>query len=148
MTVPSSDEDRFRWRPVLLATPAGVLFATLTIAGALPDAGSTQWVALGLIAVIALWIAVNVPRASFRHGLAAGFMAALIAIEAQALFIGTYFSNNPQYADLTMPFGWPPRVATAVLGPLNALLAGVIVGSLAWTIGLWTRRVAPKRTKI
>jgi len=59
-------------------------------------------------------------------------LAALAAIELQALFLPIYFANNPGYAEIEIPFGLSARVATAVLGPLNALIAGTITAIITW----------------
>ncbi|MFQ5528158.1 MAG: hypothetical protein ACE5GX_18125 [Thermoanaerobaculia bacterium] len=128
------------WKLVLAVTPLGLVFAALTITGTLDGVRATQWTALGLLAVVGGIIGLRAPRRPFRHGLAAGFLAALVAIEAQALFLPIYFANNPQWADLEMPFGWSPRLATAVLGPLNTILPAVIVGALAWGFSRASRR--------
>jgi len=124
--------NRFSWRLTAGAATLGLVFAALTITGSIPDLSATQRVALGMLALIGVASALEAPDRPFVSGFAAGFLAGLVAIETQALFLGTYFANNPQFADVEMPFGWPPRLATAVLGPLNAVVAGVITGVLAW----------------
>lgn len=123
---------RFSWKLVFVLAPIGLVFAALTILGLLPGVKSTQWTALALLAVVGVIVARRAPTRPFLHGLAAGFVVALVAVEVQALFLDIYFANNPQYADLEIPFGLPPRLATAVLGPVNAVFAGVISGIVAW----------------
>ena len=123
---------RFDWKLVFAVTPLGLAFAALTITGALKGVKATQGTALALLVVTAAIVALRASGRPFGHGFAAGFLAALVAIETQALFLPLYFANNPQWADLEMPFGWSPRLATAVLGPLNAVLAGLLAGALAW----------------
>ncbi len=124
--------NRFSWRLAAGGALVGLVFAALTITGSIPGQNATQWVALGMLTLVGVVTALVAPNRPFLHGLAAGFLTGLVAVETQALFLGTYFANNPQYADVEIPFGWPPRLATAVLGPLNAILAGVITGVLAW----------------
>ena len=131
---------RFNWRLVLGLASLGLVFAVLTISGTLPGQDATMWAALGMLVIIGIVIALRAPARPLLHGFAAGFLAGLVAVETQALFLTTYFANNPQYAEIEIPFGWPPRLATAVLGPLNAALAGVITGVLAWA--LWKVRKA------
>ncbi len=128
--------DPFGWKLVLaVGLPVGLLFAALTIAGALPGVAATQWTALGLLAAVGGAAGWRAPGRPFRHGLAAGFVAGLAAIWTQALCLDAYFANNPAYADVEMPFGLTPRTATFVLGPLNALLAGLVAGLVAWLAG-------------
>ena len=131
------------WRAILATAPLGLLFGVLTVMGVIPDAAGTQRLALVFLGVLGVAVGLRVPDRPFLHGLVAGFVAGLIAIEIQAIFLTTYFANNPQWANLEMPFGWPPRVVTAVLGPLNAVVAAAIGGAVAWTAsrarGAWAR---------
>jgi hypothetical protein len=131
--------NRFNWRLVWGVSSLGLVFAALTIMGSIPRA-ATVWVALGMIAIVGVAVGLRVSDRPLLHGLVAGFLTGLIAVEIQALFLTTYFVNNPQNADIEMPFGWPPRLVTAVLGPLNAVVAAVIAGVLAWAC--WKVRAA------
>ncbi len=131
---------RLNWRLILSVASLGLVFAFLTIFAWLPDKSSTFIAGWALVGTIGLAVGLGAPVRPFRHGLLAGFLAGLVAVETQALFLATFFSNNPQYADIEIPFGWPPRVATAVLGPVNAVVAGLITGALAWVI--WKLRRA------
>ena len=126
--------NRFDWQLVLALAPLGLLFAALTITRTIHGLGVTQWVALGLLTIGALTVAWRVPERPFRQGLVAGFLMSLVAIETQGIFIGTYLANNPEYAGLEMPLGLSPRLATMILGPINAVLAGLISGALAWLL--------------
>ena len=117
-----------------------MVFAVLTITGSIPGQTATMRTALGMLVILGIVVALGAANRPFLHGLATGFLAGLVTVETQALFLTTYFANNPQYVGIEMPFGWPPRVATAVLGPLNAALAAVIVAALAWS--LWKVRSA------
>jgi len=137
----SEESRRFSWTPVLSTAPLGLVFAALTITGSIRGVEATKWVALSLLTIVGVIVALRCPRCPFRHGLAAGFLAGLAAIWTQALFIATYFANNPGYAGLEMPVGLTARQATFLLGPLNALLAGLVVGTLAWFI----RKILSKR---
>jgi len=123
---------RLSWPLLLASASSGFVFAVLSIAGLLPDVASTQRVALALLGTIGVAVGLKAPDRPLLHGLAGGFLAGLVAVELQALFLTTYFANNPEFADIEMPFGWPPRVVTAVLGPLNAVLAAVVSGLVAW----------------
>ena len=132
-------ESPLAWKLIVGLAPIGLIFAALTITGSLPGASATRWTALGLLAVVGLTIGLRAPGRSFRHGLVGGFLVALVAIETQALFLGTYFANNPEYMDIEMPFGLAPRLATALLGPLNAILAGLVVGLIAALVARYDR---------
>lgn len=134
--------DRLNWKLVAAVTPLGVVFAALTITGSVHGVRATQWTALGLLAVGGGIVGMFAASRPLVHGLLAGFLTGLVAVETQALFMTTYLANNPQVADVEMPFGWSPRLVTAVLGPLNAIVAALIVGALAWTF--W--RVRPRRS--
>ncbi len=129
---------RLEWRLVLPLGLLGFLFAGLTIAGWIH--GWEGRAALVILTSYSVAVALWAPVQPFRHGLATGFVGALLAIETQALFLPTYFANNPEYAELEMPFGLSPRVATAVLGPLNAVVAGLVSGVLAWLLWRLFRR--------
>lgn len=135
----------FAWKLVLSLLPLGLLFAALTILGSLPGVRATQWTALVLLATVGLIVALRAPARPFRHGLVAGFFVGLVAIELQALFLGTYLANNPDYGDVEIPFGLPPRLATALLGPINAVFAGLVAGVVAWLLWKAMRRgTAPR----
>lgn len=137
----SDPTDRpFLWKLVLALAPIGLVFAALTITGSIPGLRATQWTILLLLTLVGLVIALRAPGRPFRQGLVAGFLVGLVAVETQALFLGTYFANNPEYADVEIPFGLPPRLATALLGPLNAALAGLIAGVVAWLLWNAIRR--------
>lgn len=122
----------FAWKLILALAPIGFVFAGLTIAGLIPGVQATQRTALGLLAVVGLVAGLRAPGRAFRHGLVAGFVVGLAAIWTQALFLDTYFVNNPGYAEIEIPFGLSPRLATFILGPINAVLAGLIAGVVAW----------------
>lgn len=130
-TVSNETRSRFDWKLVLTLAALGLVYAALTIAGALPGVRATQWTALGLLGIIGGVAGRRAPTRPGRHGLVAGFAAGLVAIWTQALLLDTYFANNPGYADIEIPFGLPPRLATFLLGPLNAILAGLIAGFVA-----------------
>ncbi len=125
---------RFHWKLVAALAPLGLVFAALTITGSIHGVNATRWVALGLLAIAGVAVALRAPGRPLRHGFAAGFFAGLVAVETQAVFLGTYFANNPQYADLEMPFGLSPRLAVFILGPINALLAGLIAAAVGWPV--------------
>jgi hypothetical protein len=134
-------KDRVSWKLAASTVPLGLLFAALTISGSLRGVDVTKWTALGLLVVIAVWVALRAPTRPLRHGLAAGFLAALAAIWAQALLLETYFANNPGYAGIQVPLGLSARQATFLLGPANALLAGLVTGALAWLLGRARQRI-------
>ncbi len=135
--------ERFNWRLLGGAAFLGLVFAALTITGSLPDPAVTTRLALGLIAIIGIAVGLLASGRPFLHGLAAGLIAGLVAVETQALFIDTYLVNNPQYADIEMPFGWSPRLVTAVLGPVNAILSALISAVVAWIV--WKIRTGRER---
>lgn len=130
-------------RLAVIGSLVGLLFAAVTISGTLPDATATRRTATALLALLGVAAGVLSESRPFGWGAFAGFVAGFVAIETQALFLPTYFANNPQYSGLEMPFGWSPRFATAVLGPLNAIVAGVFSGAIAATMGFARRRIAP-----
>ena len=127
-----------RWSLILKLSLVGVLFAALTIAGWIH--GWESRIAPGLLLLLAAIVALRVDARPTRHGFVAGFLAAFVAIELQALFLPIYFSNNPGYDQIEIPFGWPARLATAVLGPINALLAGVVCAALTWILSKLVKR--------
>lgn len=133
-------EGRFAWRLVAALVPVGLVFAALTITGSITGVQPTKWLALGLLTIVGAVIGLRAPGRVFRHGLAAGFLAGLAAVWTQALFLHTYFANNPENASVEIPFGLTPRLATLVLGPINALLAGLVAGLLAWLTRTVSRR--------
>ncbi len=127
------------WKLVaLLAIPFGLAFATLTITGTLAEVGAIKWTIFGTLLGTAWIVVLQTSAHPLQHGLATGFLFGLVAVETQALFMNTYLLNNPQAADVELPLGWSARMATAVLGPLNAVLAALVTGGLAW--GLWHAR--------
>lgn len=133
----------FAWKLVLALAPIGLVFAALTIAGSIPGVQATQRTALGLLAIVGVIAGLRAPGRPFLHGLVAGFIVGLAAIWTQAMFLDTYFANNPGYADIEIPFGLSPRLATFLLGPINAFIAGVIAGLVA----LLSRKVVGSRAR-
>ena len=129
------------WRVILALTPLGLLFAVLTITGWIHGLERQFW--LGVVALAAVVVSIRVSSRTVLHGLVAGFLLALVAIELQALFLPTYFSNNPGYADIEIPFGLSARFATVVLGPINAVLAGVVCAILTWLFSKLAGRWRP-----
>lgn len=119
-----------RWELILTVLPVGVVFAVATIFGWIH--GLERGVALGLLLVCAVAVARGKAPRPFVHGFVAGFLVAEIAILLQALFLETYFRHNPGYREIAIPLGLDARLATFILSPVNALLAGLIVGALVW----------------
>lgn len=128
------------WRLILTLAPIGLVFATLTILGTLPGPSATRWVGVAFLAAIGVAAGRQAPARPVVHALLAGLVAAVVAMETQALFLDTYFANNPQYADVEIPFGWSPRMATAVLGPLNGIPAALVAGLFGWLASKLLRR--------
>lgn len=122
----------FAWKLVWLLAPIGLLYAALTISGALPTVEVTRWTALAMLVTVGIVAGLRAPERPWRHGLVAGLMVALAAIWTQGAFLDTYFANNPSSAEVEIPFGWSARLATFVLGPLNAVVAALISGGVAW----------------
>lgn len=127
-----------RRRLILGSAVFGLIFAQLTIAGWIH--GWEGPVALAILALVALIVALRAPGRPVIHGFLTGLLAALVAIELQALFLPIYFANNPGYAEIEIPLGLSARVATAVLGPINALIAGAITALLTWLFSRSIRR--------
>ena len=90
--------------------------------------------ALALLATMAFIVVVRRLHRPVLHGFWAGFLAGLVAIELQAAFLPIYFSNNPGYSDIEIPFGLPARLATALLAPLPAFVAGLATAGTAWLL--------------
>lgn len=128
------------WRFLLLVSGvAGFCFADLTISGLVR--GWEGSVALALLFAVAFIVSSRRLRRPVLHGFGAGFLTGLFAIELQALFLPLYFSNNPGYSEIDIPFGLSARVATALLAPLPASLAGALTAVTVWLLnGLWRDR--------
>jgi len=118
------------WKLILAVLPAGVLFAAATIFGWIH--GYERSVAPVLLLIAAFVVAWHVRDRPFAHGFLAGFLIAEAAILLQALFLETYFANNPDYRAIEIPFGLAARTATFLLSPINAILAGLLVGVVVW----------------
>ena len=123
---------RIEWNRILAVLPAGVLFAVSTIFGWIH--GFERGVAFALLLISALALASGVRQRPFTHGFLGGFLIAELAVLLQALFLETYFENNPEYRAIEIPFGLEARTATFLLSPINAILAGLIVGALVWVL--------------
>lgn len=121
---------QIEWKIILAVLPAGALFAVATILGWIH--GYERGIALALLLIAAIALARGVPERPFTHGFLGGFLAAELAVLLQALFLEIYFDNNPEYRAIEIPFGLEARTATFLLSPLNAVVAGLIVGALVW----------------
>ncbi len=134
---------RLNWRLILALALAGVPFAALTILG-LVSASTTRWLVPLLPLAVGVVAGSRCPDRAVAHGFLAAFFAAVVFVELQALFLPWYFENNPQYRSIPIPFGMSARFATAVLGPANAVLAGVVGSAAAWASGRLSRRITPR----
>lgn len=128
------------WRFVLLLSGiAGLMFAFLTISGWIH--GWEGSVALAILFAGALVVVARGLHRSVLHGFAAGFFSGLFAVELQAVFLPVYFSNNPGYELIEIPFGLPARLATAIFAPLPAMIAGLLMAGMVWALGkVWSWR--------
>lgn len=131
------------WKLILTLAVSGVPFAALTILGLINES-TTGWLALLLPAVIGAAAGLRRPDRAVAHGFLAAFVAGVIFVELQALFLPLYFENNPQYRSIPIPFGLPARVATAILGPANAILAAAVAAATAWASARLSRRTNPQ----
>ena len=130
-----------RWGLIVAVLPVGALFAVATIFGWIH--GHERGVSLGLLLLCSVVLALSVAERPFAHGFLGGFATAEVAMLLQAIFLETYFSNNPEYRAIEIPFGLDARLATFVLSPLNATVAGLLVGALTWGLhrALFRRRL-------
>ena len=125
--------ERLAWGFILpVSGVAGVLYAVLTIFGWIH--GWEGRVALAILLAVAALAAGRAPSRPVLHGFVSGFLAGLLAIELQAAFLPFYFTNNPEYAQIEIPFGLPARLATAVFAPIHAALAGLLTAGAAWIL--------------
>lgn len=120
------------WAWVVGLSLAGSVFGVLTIFGLV--AGHERWLILSILFLCALILAIVVEHSPSRHGLATGFLLGLQWVWSQALFMDTYLENNPAAAAVEIPFGWSPRPFTWIFGPLNAVLAALMVALVTWCL--------------
>jgi hypothetical protein len=69
-----------------------------------------------------------------RVAFAAGFIAALVAVWTQGIFLDTYFAHNPAYRTVDIPFGLSPRVWTIGMAPVGALIGGALSAVSAFIV--------------
>lgn len=134
------------WRFVLIISgTAGLAFGGLTIFGWIH--GWERYVALAILAVVALLVVRRGMHRPVRHGFATGFFFGLFAAELQAVFLPLYFTNNPEYALIEMPLGLSPRLATALGAPIPATIAGLLTAGIVWLLGkLWKKNTSASAT--
>jgi len=121
-----------RWNCTLLLSASGLLYAIVTIFGWVQ--GFEYWVALLLIGGVGKVAALLAPQAPLRNAFAAGFLAAMLALILQAVFMPVYFDNNPAYAAVEIPFGLSARQYTLLFAPLGGLLAAMLAAASAWLV--------------
>ena len=124
--------NNMNWRLVILLSLSGVAFAALTIGAWI--SGYEHWVALATLVLVAKFAGIIGFEAPIRHGFAAGFLTALLAVLTQAAFAPIYFKNNPTYLEVEIPFGLNPVLFTVLFAPIGGLVAGVIAVFIAWPV--------------
>ncbi len=139
----ASRSSRIRWDYTLLLSISGLLYAAVTVFGWVR--GFEYWVALVLIGGVGKTAALLAPQAPLRNAFAAGFLAALLALTLQALFMPVYFDNNPGYANVEIPFGLSARQYTLVFAPLGGLVAALLAAASAWFVSRALLLVARRR---
>ncbi|WP_420434931.1 hypothetical protein [Hyphobacterium sp.] len=112
------------WKTAAGLALAGPLFGAATIFALIQ--GLEHYVALAAILVIGVASAVRTRRAAMWTAFAAGFLAALSAVLLQAIFIDTYFDNNPEYAEIAVPLGFSAAAWTTLFAPVGGLVMGVL----------------------
>lgn len=130
---------RIKWSLVVAGATTGIVYAALTIIALI--AGYEKSVALALIAGIGLGAGLFSPGAPIRNAFVAGFVAGILAILTQAVFLSTYFANNPAYAELPIPFGLDPQLYTFLSSPAGGLIVGALACLVAWPVAVFVRRM-------
>lgn len=127
------------WAFVLLFSGViGVLFAILTIFGWIH--GWEGHTALTILLVIGVIVFRQDLHRPVFHGFIVGFLSGLFAVELQAAFLPMYFTNNPEYAAIEIPFGLSARLATAIFAPIHGIIAGSLTAGIVWVLGKISRR--------
>ena len=121
-----------RWDYALWLSVSGLLYAAMTIFGWAH--GYEYWVALVLIGGVGKLAALLAPRAPIQNAFAAGFLAAMLALVLQAVFMPVYFDNNPAYTAVEIPFGLSARQYTLLFAPPGGLLAATLAAASAWLV--------------
>lgn len=126
------------WKTAAGLALAGPLFGAATIFALIQ--GLEHYVALAVILLIGVGSAVMARRAAMWTAFAAGFLAALSAVTLQAIFIDTYFANNPAYAEIAVPLGFSAAAWTFLLAPVG----GLVMGMLCFVVAAIVKLALPK----
>ncbi len=123
---------KIRWRLIMLLALNGFAFAALTIFAVI--SGIEHWVMLIMLAGIAVAAATRAPEAPLINAFFAGFFALLCAVWTQAVFLQTYFENNPVYRSIDIPFGLDPQLYILLIAPVGACVSGLFTQLIAWLV--------------
>jgi len=134
---------RIRWDYTFLLSLSGLFYAAVTVFGWVH--GFEHWVALVLIGGVGKIAALLAPQAPLRNAFAAGFLAALLALMLQAMFMSVYFANNPGYANVEIPLGLSARQYTLLFAPLGGLVAALLAAASAWFVSRALLLIARRR---
>lgn len=121
-----------RWLLIILLSLLGVLLAVLNLLGLAE--GAMAWVfSIVLWLVMAILIGQFAGGKYFLHGFLTGLIFALINSVIVYLFYDTYMANSTamQEAMSKMPEGFNMRTVMLAGAPINAGIAGVVLGLLS-----------------
>ena len=121
-----------RWLLIVLLSLLGVLLAVLNLLGLAE--GAMAWVfSIVLWLVMAILIGQFAGGKYFLHGFLTGVIFALINSVIVYLFYDTYMANSTamQEAMSKMPEGFNMRTVMLAGAPINAGIAGVVLGLLS-----------------
>ena len=137
---PNAAEPRVSRKFVLIQILLGMAYAAATVFGVAHGYEISIVIALAVISAV-LSVAIP-PKAPLLNSFIGSCLSALTAVWLQALFLKTYFINNPGYIEIEIPFGLSARLATFILGPINAITYGLIVFALVaiYTVAIKTIR--------
>ena len=130
-----------RWGLIILVAAVSVLVSLLGILGILPSA---WWLSLLIWVVLAIVLGQFAKAKFFMHGFLTGLISALIGALLIYLLYDSYAANNPAIMEKAqkMPAGVNMRSMILYTSPLNAGIAGVVMGLLTLLAG---KIFAPKK---
>lgn len=121
---------------ILWSVFGGLIYAILTIFAVIH--GYEYYAVAILLFGITIMVLSKARQAAFRNGFFAGLAGILCAVWLQALFLNTYFQNNPEYVVAKIPLGLSAQAFSFLTAPIGAAAAGLLVavvaGSLSWIV--------------
>ena len=123
-----------RWGLILLTASATILLSASVIFGLLPSA---WWISVLFWVVVALILGQFAQGKYFMHGFLTGIISSLVGALLVYTMYDTYLANNPIPAEQLskLPAGYNMKNLILYTSPINAAIAGVVLGLLSLVAG-------------